>query len=82
LIVGADMKASHTELANQSEGQALIVDNSVLIPAENRVVPSQINMSSMVASKKVQVNLHYIKADFDLPLEYPFSIPSRYDPAN
>jgi hypothetical protein len=82
LIIGADMKASHTELANQSEGQSLVVDNSVLMPAENRVVPSQINMSSMAASKKVQVNLHYIKADFDLPLEYPFSIPSRYDPAN
>ena len=82
LIIDADMKASHTELANQSEGQSLIVDNSVLMLAENRVVPSQINMSSMAASKKVQVNLHYIKADFDLPLEYPFSIPSRYDPAN
>ena len=82
LIIDADMKASHTELANQSEGQSLIVDNSVLMPAENRVVPSQINMSSMAASKKVRVNLHYIKADFDLPLEYPFSIPSRYDPAN
>src|ERR1700744_441013 len=82
LIIGADMKASHTELANQSENQSLVVDNSVLMPAENRVVPSQINMSSTAASKKVQVNLHYIKADFDLPLEYPFSIPSRYEPAN
>ena len=82
LIVGTDMRTSHTELVNQSEGQSLIVDNSVLMPAENRVVPSQINMSSTAASKKVQVNLHYIKADFDLPLEYPFSIPSRYEPAN
>jgi hypothetical protein len=82
VIIGSDMRVTHTELANQAEGQSLIVDNAVLIPAENRVVPSQINMSSTTSTKKVKMNLHYIKADFDLPLEYPFSIPSRYVPAN
>jgi len=46
------MKVSHTELANQSEGQSLIVDNSALMPAESRAVPSQINMSSMASFKK------------------------------
>lgn len=81
LVVGADMKASHTELANDAEGQSLLVDNSAFIQAENRVLPSQINMTSQVNAKKIQLNIHYIKADFDLPLEYPFSIPSRYEPA-
>ena len=82
LILGSDMKANHTELADQVGDQSLSVDNSSFIPAENRVLPSQINIASMAKSKKAQVNLHYIKADFDLPLEYPFSIPSRYSPAN
>ena len=81
LVVGADLKASHTELADQDAGQSLTVDNSAYVEATNRVLPSQINMSSTAKSKKVQVNLHYIKADFDLPLEYPFSIPASYIPA-
>lgn len=82
LILEPDMKVSHTELADQVGGQSLAVDNTIFIEAENRVLPSQINMSSTAKSKKIQVNLHYIKADFDLPLEYPFSIPSRYAEAN
>jgi hypothetical protein len=82
MILGADMRVNHSELADQAAGQSLVVDNTIFIQAENRVLPSQINMSSTAKSKKVQVNLHYIKADFDLPLEYPFSIPSRYSVAN
>jgi hypothetical protein len=82
LVLGPDMKANHTDLADQAQGQSLTVDNSTFIQSGNRVLPSQINMTSVAKSKKVQVNLHYIKADFDLPLEYPFSVPSRYTPAN
>lgn len=82
MILGPDMKVNHSELTDQTAGQSLVVDNTIFIQAENRVLPSQINMSSTAKSKKVQVNLHYIKADFDLPLEYPFSIPSRYSVAN
>jgi hypothetical protein len=81
LVLGTDMKANHTELADQDAGQSLTVDNSAFIPATNRVLPSQINMASITVLKKVKLNLHYIKADFDQPLEYPFSIPSSYSPA-
>ena len=81
LVVGPDMKVNQTELSDQSEGQSLAVSNTAFIQAANRVLPSQINMTSVVRTKKVQMNLHYIKVDFDLPLEYPFSIPSRYDEA-
>ena len=81
VLLGPDMKATHTELADQGAGQSLTVDNSLFIPAANRVLPSQIDMSSVMPNKKVKLNLHYIKADFDQPLEYPFSIPSSYSPA-
>jgi hypothetical protein len=82
LVVGPDMKVNHTDLADEAGEQTLAVDNSVYIQAGNRFVPSQINMASTAKSKKVLVNLHYIKVDFDLPLEYPFSIPARYSQAN
>jgi hypothetical protein len=82
LILGPDMKATQTSLGNQSAAQTLQVTNSAFIQATNRIMPSQIDMASVVKDKKIQVNLHYTKADFDQPLEYPFSIPSRYQPAD
>jgi Domain of unknown function (DUF4292) len=82
LQVGHDMKVYQAYLLNKTEGQYLQVTNSAFIPSGNRTLPSQINMSSVVGEKKIQVNLHYIKADFDLPLEYPFNIPSSYAEAN
>jgi hypothetical protein len=82
LILGPDMKATQTNLGNQSAAQTLQVTNSAFIQATNRVMPSQIDMASVVKDKKIQVNLHYTKADFDQPQEYPFSIPSRYQPAD
>ena len=82
LLLGPDLRATHLTLNNQAEGQSLTVNNSVFIQAANRVIPTQIDMASVVKDKKVQVNLHYVKVDFNQVLDYPFSIPSRYSPAN
>ena len=40
-------------------------------------MPSQIDMSSMVKDKKILVNLRYTKEEFNQPLDFPFSIPSK-----
>lgn len=81
LILGADLKVTQTNLSNQNERQSLQVVNNTFIQATNRVIPSQIDIASVVKDKKIQVNLHYTKADFDVQQEYPFSIPSNYEPA-
>lgn len=81
LLVGPDMKVKQTNLNNEGLGQSLQVTNNTFIQAGNHVVPSQIDMDSVVKDKKIEVNLHYIKQDFDQPLDYPFSIPARYKPA-
>jgi hypothetical protein len=80
VLLGADMKVNQTNLNNQDAAQSLQVLNSVYIQAGNRVMPSQIDISSIVKDKKILVNLHYVKVDFDLALDFPFSIPSRYNP--
>ncbi|MDP9078175.1 MAG: DUF4292 domain-containing protein [Bacteroidota bacterium] len=82
LILGPDVRVTQTNLSNQAAGQTLQVVNGAFIQATNRVIPSQIDISSVVKDKKIQVNLHYTRADFDQPLEFPFSIPSRYSPAD
>ncbi|WP_259068458.1 DUF4292 domain-containing protein [Mucilaginibacter sp. X4EP1] len=82
VLLGADLKVNQTNLDNQSAAQSLQVINSVFIQSGVRAIPSQIDISSIVKDKKILVNLHYIKVDFDQALDFPFSIPSRYTPAN
>ena len=82
LLLGPDLKVTQTNLTNSMWGQSLQVANKVFIQADNRVIPSQIDISSNAGNKKIQVNLRYTQAEFDKQLEYPFSVPKSYEPAN
>jgi hypothetical protein len=82
LIIGPGMKVTQTDLNDQNAGQSLQVTNNTFIQAGSRMLPSQIDITSLVKDKKIEVNLHYIKSEFDQQLEYPFSIPSRYKEVN
>jgi len=80
LTLGTDLRVNQTALNNQAVGQSMQITNSAFVAVGTKVLPSQIDMTSVVKDKKLAVNLHYIKEDFDLPLEYPFTIPPRYKP--
>jgi hypothetical protein len=82
IVSGAAMKATQTNLNNQSEGQSLQVNNGAFIQIGPKTIPTQIDIASVVNDKKIRVNLHYTKTDFDIPLDFPFSIPARYTEAN
>jgi hypothetical protein len=82
LLLGADLKVTQTNLSNIAAHQTLQVANNVFIQANNRVIPSQVDILSTAGNNKIQANLRYTKAEFDLPLEYPFSIPKSYEAAN
>lgn len=81
LMLDPDMKVAQLNLSNQNEGQSLQVTNTAFIQAANRIMPSQIDIASGIKNKKIQVNLHYVKVDFDQEQQYPFNIPERYSPA-
>lgn len=78
LIIGPGMRVTQTNLSNQNEGQSMQVTNNTFIQSGTRVIPSQIDITSLVKDQKIQVNLHYIKSGFDQLLDYPFNIPGRY----
>lgn len=82
LLLGPDMKVTQTNLSNQFGGKSLQVANNVFIQADNRVIPSQVDISSTAGDKKIKLNLRYTQAEFDKQLDYPFSIPKSYEPAN
>lgn len=82
LTIGPDFKVSQTGLSNNQTGQSLQVTNSAFIQADNRIIPSQIDIISAAGSKKVNISLHYNNVGFDKVLDYPFSIPDRYTLVN
>jgi hypothetical protein len=82
LLLGPDMKVTQTNLTNQAAWQSLLVANNVFIQADSRVIPSQIDIASTAGGKNIKVNLRYTQAEFDKPLEYPFSIPKSYEAVN
>jgi hypothetical protein len=82
LIVGPDYKVSQTNLGNPAAALNLQVTNSAFMPAENRGIPSQIDIVSAAGDKKINVSMHYNTADFDKPLDFPFSIPGGYTPVD
>lgn len=82
LILGPDFKVSQTNMNSAQAGQSLQVSNSAFVQAGGRVVPSQIDIASVAGTKKINVGLHYNNIDFDQPLDFPFSIPDRFKPAN
>ena len=82
LVIGQGMKTVRTNLNDQGADQSMEVINSVFIQSSMRLIPSQIDITSLVKAKKIQINLHYIKSDFDQPVEFPFSISGRYKEGN
>ena len=82
LLIGPDMKVTQTTLSNARAAQSLKVLNSEFIQADNRIVPSNISITSAIQNKNIQIDLNYGKVEFDQVLDYSFSIPSKYSPAN
>jgi hypothetical protein len=76
------MKVTKTSFANQAARQSLQVTNSQFINADNKIIPSQINIVSVVQNKSLEAELQYNRTEFNQVLEYPFSIPERFEPAN
>ncbi|GAB2696546.1 hypothetical protein GCM10027037_20570 [Mucilaginibacter koreensis] len=82
LTLNQGYRVTQTNLSNQAAGQSLQVANSEFVQADGKVVPSQINIKSEVKNNNIQADLRYSRTEFNQVLEYPFSIPSRFSPAD
>ena len=82
LLLGPDLRATQTNLVNQYAGQTLEVTNRVFTQSAGRLLPSEIDINSTAPRNKVVANLRYTQLEFDRELEYPFSIPKSYQPAD
>jgi hypothetical protein len=82
LVIGSDLRTTQTSMSNPTAGQSIEITNSKFIQSGTHVIPSQITISSAEKDQNIKVELHYIKTEFDMPVEFPFAIPARYSPVN
>jgi hypothetical protein len=73
-----NLMALQTVLTNLNKGQELQITNSGQFQVGDKSIPAQIDIKALTSIKKIQLGLHYLKADFNQPLEFPFSIPESY----
>jgi hypothetical protein len=82
LVVGPDLRVSQTSITNAMANQSIQITNAKFIQAGPLIIPSQIQMSSTEKEHSINIELDYTKAEFNQPVEFPFSIPSRFTAVN
>ncbi len=82
LAINTDNRVLQTDLANAAAGQSLQVGNSAFILSGGKQMPSHVSIQSMVGQHNIQAELNYNHTEFNQPQDYPFSIPSRFSPAD
>lgn len=75
---GANLKVAALKLSNQKASQKLDANNSSFIQADDRILPSVIGINSVSGQNSIKADLHYIKTEFDQPLDTPFNEPKGY----
>lgn len=78
LLINKNLKPLQTVLTNLNKGQELQITNSGDFMVGNKIIPEQIDIKVLTSTKKIQLGLHYLKADFNQPVEFPFTIPESY----
>lgn len=58
--------------------QSLNVDYERYALTDGRLVPFKIGISSAIDNRIVKIDLEYLTPQFDVPLEFPFSVPKRF----
>lgn len=82
LTLNEALKVLTNQLDNAGANQSLRVVNADFRQLENRILPYNIRISSEVQSKQISIGLQYARAEFDLNLDFPFTIPSRFSVVN
>lgn len=73
------LKVSETNLNDTRSSQALKVVYGDYQEMNGTLFPTSIKINSMAAGKRVAIDLDFSKIDSNLPVEFPFNVPGRYE---
>lgn len=73
------MKVSEHNLNDLNSGQALKVVYGDYQNMNGTLFPSAISINSMAGKKKISLDLDFSKVESNLPVEFPFNVPGKYE---
>ncbi len=72
------LKPAETNLNDVKSGQALKVVYDSYQQVNDALFPSVLKISSMAGSKRTGIELEFSKIESNVPFDFPFSVPKRY----
>jgi len=76
------LKTATLQLNDVKAGQALKVEYSDYQDVTGALFPSVIKLNSMSGKKKINIAFDFSKIERNLPLEFPFTVPKRFEAIN
>ena len=78
IVKGQTTKVSETNLNDSKNGQALKVTYTDYQKLNESLFPSALQINTLSGTKKINIDLQYVKIDGNVPVDFPFSVPKRY----
>lgn len=75
-------KVAETNLNDLKSGQALKVVYNDYQKVDDTLFPASIKINSMAGTKKVEIEMDFSQIERNVALEFPFSVPKRYEVIN
>jgi len=72
------LKVAETNLNDAKSGQALKVTYSDYQKLDEFLFPGALKINTLSGSKKINIDLEYVKIDGNVPVDFPFTVPKRY----
>ena len=82
VFIGNLLKVTENNLNDLKSGQALKVAYGPYQQLNEGLLPSTITINSMAGTKRVNIDLEYTKVDRNVPLDFPYSVPKKYELVN
>lgn len=78
LLFNTLFKVAETNLNDSKNGQALKVNYSDYQKLNDFLFPGGLKINTLSGTKKINIDLQYVKIDGNVPVEFPFTVPKRY----
>ncbi|HKG05918.1 MAG TPA: DUF4292 domain-containing protein [Pedobacter sp.] len=76
------LKVSEDNLNDVRTGQALKVEYGQYQKVNDSLFPSTLKINSIAGKQKININLEFSKIESNVPLEFPFTVPKKYEVIN
>ena len=83
VLFDAMMKTKETTINDVKSGQALkIAYSGAYLNVGGAMIPNGLSINSKAGTRRVNIELDYASAERNLTLEFPFSVPAKYEVIN